>query len=143
MPSLMALILGKYLNRTNTIFRFLLIGIVNTCVGISAILTLLNVVGLSYWLSTLIGNCIGAIISYVLNKRFTFKSTVKNRKGIPIFGLVIIVSYLFSYQLGYEIIEKSRFLDFGIYKEEISVLLATFMYAVLNYLGQRYLTFKC
>jgi putative flippase GtrA len=142
MPNLMALVLEKYLSRTNTFIRFLLIGIVNTCVGISVILTLLNVVGFSYWLSTLLGNCIGAIVSYVLNKKFTFKSTVKNRKGVPIFALVIIGSYLISYQLGYKLIHDYKVIDFGLYKEELSVLLATVIYAILNYLGQRFLTFK-
>jgi putative flippase GtrA len=142
MPNLMALVLEKYLSRTNSFIRFLLIGIINTCVGISMILTLLNLVGLSYWLSTFVGNGIGAIVSYVLNKKFTFKSTVKNRKGIPIFVLVIMGSYFISYQLGYKLIHGCRVINFGLYKEEFSVLLAAVIYTILNYFGQRYLTFK-
>ena len=138
----MVKIVENYFNRTNTFIRFLLIGVVNTCIGFSLILLLLNVFGLSYWFSTFIGNSIGAIISYTLNKIFTFKSNVSNRKGIIIFILVIFGSYIISYQLGYKIIHDSNVFNLDLYKDEFSVLLAAILYTVLNYLGQRYFTFR-
>ncbi|WP_430101061.1 GtrA family protein [Paenibacillus polymyxa] len=34
---------------------------------------LFNILETNYWLSTFIGNSVGATVSYFLNKRFTFK----------------------------------------------------------------------
>jgi putative flippase GtrA len=131
----------NYYNRSNTIIRFIGVGIINTIIGISSIFLLLNVLGFSYWTSTFIGNAIGAIISYILNRNFTFNSNVSNKKGIVLFLFVILVSYYVSYNIGYSLINKNL-LSTNLYGEELSVLLAALIYTVLNYLGQRYLTFK-
>ncbi|WP_420063835.1 GtrA family protein [Metabacillus litoralis] len=72
----------NYYNKSNTIIRFIGVGIINTTIGISLIFLLLNVFGFSYWISTFIGNGIGAIISYILNRNFTFNSNVNNKKGL-------------------------------------------------------------
>jgi putative flippase GtrA len=142
MSTLMAQIVENYLNRTNCFIRFLLTGFLNTCIGFSLILILLNIVGLSYWSSTFIGNSMGAIVSYILNKNFTFKSNVNNRRGITLFILVILGSYIISYRLSYTIIYKSHLFNFGIFKEEISVSIAAVIYTLSNYLGQKYITFR-
>ncbi|MFD2217161.1 MULTISPECIES: GtrA family protein [Metabacillus] len=131
----------NYYNKSNTIIRFIGVGIINTIIGISSIFLLLNVFGFSYWISTFIGNGIGAIISYILNRNFTFNSNVSNKKGIVLFLFVIVVSYYVSYNIGYSLINKNV-LSTNLYGEELSILLAAFIYTVLNYLGQRYLTFK-
>ncbi|PGT75825.1 MULTISPECIES: GtrA family protein [Bacillaceae] len=131
----------NYYNKSNTIIRFIGVGLINTIIGISSIFLLLNVFGFSYWVSTFIGNGIGAIISYFLNRNFTFNSNVNNKKGIALFLFVILVSYYVSYNIGYSLINKNV-LSTNIYGEELSILLAALIYTVLNYLGQRYLTFK-
>ena len=138
----MSLIVENYFKGTNTLLRFMYIGLINTCIGLSLIFLLLNVVGWPYWMSTSIGNGIGAIVSYFLNKNFTFKSKVNDKKGITLFVLVIVGSYIISYRLGYSLITNSLFINLGIYTEEFSVLIAAMIYTVLNYLGQRYVTFR-
>lgn len=138
----MSLIGENYFKGTNTLLRFMYIGLINTCIGLSLIFLLLNVVGWPYWMSTSIGNGIGAIVSYFLNKNFTFKSKVNDKKGITLFVLVIVGSYIISYRLGYSLITNSLFINLGIYTEEFSVLIAAMIYTVLNYLGQRYVTFR-
>lgn len=134
-------IIKNYYNKSNTVVRFIGVGIINTIIGISSIFLLLNVFGFSYWISTFIGNSIGAIISYILNRNFTFNSNVSNKKGIVLFLFVILVSYYVSYNIGYSLINKNV-LSTNLYGEELSILLAALIYTVLNYLGQRYLTFK-
>ncbi|MGM0879194.1 MAG: GtrA family protein [Bacillota bacterium] len=138
----MALILENYLNRTNTFIRFLLVGFVNTSIGFSLILVLLNIFGLSYWFSTFIGNSLGALVSYTLNKNFTFKSEVDNKRGFTLFILVILGCYIISYQLGYKIIYESNLINLKLYRDELSVFIAAVIYTILNYFGQRYLTFR-
>lgn len=138
----MSLIIENYFKGSNTLVRFMFIGLINTCIGLSLIFLLLNVVGWPYWMSTSIGNGIGAIVSYFLNKNFTFKSKVNDKKGITLFVFVIVGSYIISYRLGYSLITNSLFVNLGLYTEELSVLIAAMIYTVLNYLGQRYVTFR-
>ncbi|MBM7606760.1 putative flippase GtrA [Metabacillus crassostreae] len=138
----MSLIIENYYKRVNTFIRFILVGLINTCIGLSLILILLNVLELSYWISTFIGNSIGATCSYILNKNFTFNSKVSNQKGITLFILVILGSYFISYSIGYVLFDKSKLLTSFEYVRETSLILAAVLYTVLNYLGQRYIAFK-
>jgi putative flippase GtrA len=143
--SLLELKLESFLKRTNRFTRFLLVGVVNTLTGLSIIFVLLNVFGFSYWSSTFIGNGVGAMVSYVLNRTFTFNSQIDFTKGVPKFITVILVCYFLSYSL-------SDFLADGVYylyntipfinEEEFAILFGTGMYTVGNYFGQRNFVFK-
>jgi putative flippase GtrA len=126
------------------IFRFLLVGIMNTIVGISAIYFLLHVAELSYWFSTFFGNVIGACVSYLLNKTFTFRSNKSVKQTIFHFFLVISLCYFFAYFIGirlsYWLIQKGSNLPLT-YVEEIAILLGTAIYTVLNFIGQKRIVF--
>jgi len=132
-------IIENYFN--NTFIRFILIGVLNTIIGISIIFLLLEVFKLSYWISTFIGNSVGATVSYYLNRNFTFKSNIENKKGILLFIFVILVSYFMSYSIGYHLLLENIF-GSNLYREELSILLSACFYTILNYLGQKYLTFR-
>ncbi len=79
--------------------RFLVVGLVNTAVGLSIMYVLLHIFH-HYWAATFIGNAAGAVVSYVLNRIFTFKSGVHLSKSILRFILVIGVCYGLSYYIG-------------------------------------------
>jgi len=131
------LITAHYLKPTNTFIRFLLVGLMNTIVGLSSIFLFLHAVGLSYWLSTFLGNSVGAIVSYLLNRRFTFNSNATFGRSIPLFILVILSCYFLSYS-------ASKFIVGFIllpYTNEIAVLLGTGLYTMLNYFGQKHIVF--
>jgi putative flippase GtrA len=142
--SLLELKLGSFLKRTNRFTRFLLVGMVNTLTGLSIIFLLLNVFGLSYWISTFVGNCVGAVVSYLLNRTFTFNSQIDFTKGIPRFIVVILVCYFLSYSI-------SEFVSDGVYhsysiipffnEEEFAILLGSGLYTITNYFGQRNFVF--
>src|SRR5690606_21552457 len=83
--------------------KFLLVGILNTCVGLAVMYTCLSVLHLNYWVSTFIGNAIGAIVSYFLNKKFTFQSNAPTASSMLKFVIVIAVCYFVSYKVGLEI----------------------------------------
>lgn len=133
------------LKQTNSFFRFLLIGVVNTIIGLSIMFILLNLLGWTYWLATFVGNCIGAGVSYVLNRSFTFNSNVPGSKGIPKFFLVILSCYFLSYFIGGVVAESihltNHVLSF-ISKEELAVLIGTVLYTLTNYLGQKTIVFR-
>src|SRR6478752_1743962 len=50
--------------------RFLVVGLVNTGVGLSIMYVLLHIFH-HYWAATFVGNAAGAVVSYVLNRIFT------------------------------------------------------------------------
>ena len=132
-------IIENYFN--NTFIRFIFIGVLNTIVGISIIFLLLEVFKLTYWSSTFIGNSVGATVSYYLNRNFTFKSNIENKKGILLFIFVTLVSYFISYHIGYHLLFENIF-ESNMFGEELSILLSACLYTILNYLGQKYLTFR-
>lgn len=64
----------KQFNENITFFKFILVGALNTLVGLGSIFILFNTLHFNYWVSTSLGNLLGIICSYVLNKSFTFQS---------------------------------------------------------------------
>ena len=131
------MITTHYLKPTNTFIRFLLVGLMNTIVGLSSIFLLLHLVGLSYWLSTFLGNSIGAAVSYLLNRRFTFHSKAPFARSIPLFTLVILCCYFLSFSVS-KLVADLISLP---YTNEIAVLLGTGLYTIVNYFGQKYIVF--
>ncbi|ODG93806.1 MULTISPECIES: GtrA family protein [Bacillaceae] len=128
-----------------TFFRFIVVGIANTIVGLSFIYLLLHLFGLSYWISTFIGNSLGACISYILNRNFTFKSEGSVKKSIPMFIIVILTCYFIAFNLGAKIIDYILNLQDFIslnFKNDLAVLISSGLYTVLNYFGQKLLVFK-
>lgn len=66
-----------------TLFRFLLVGVVNTLVGYGVMFGLYNLAGLhlwgdpGYWISSTANYLVGSVVSFFLNKHFTFRSREK------------------------------------------------------------------
>lgn len=145
--SLIALRLESFLKQTNSLFRFLLVGVINTLTGLTIIFMLLNVLGWSYWLSTFIGNGAGAIVSFLLNRAFTFQSNIEIKKSAPRFVTLILLCYFLSFASS-DIIADFIYhhSDFGISrfinKDELAILLGTGFYTASNYLGQKYFVFR-
>lgn len=125
--------------------RFLMVGIINTIVGLSAMYFFLHGLSFSYWASTFIGNIIGAVVSYFLNRAFTFKSSTAVGKSIFRFTAVILICYFLSYYLGeklaFTILSKMPFIS-NKYAADIAVLFGTGIYTITNYLGQRLFVFQ-
>jgi putative flippase GtrA len=143
--SFIILTLDKYLKpTTNSLVRFLLVGIVNTIIGLTFMFFLLNVVGLSYWTSTFAGNAIGACVSFLLNRTFTFKSNVSFFRGLPRFFALLFICYFSAYFCSEKLVElASQFVLLSTsIKENASVLLGSTLYTIANYLGQKYFVFK-
>jgi putative flippase GtrA len=81
---------------SRTFGRFLIVGVVNTMVGYGVILGLQYLVGFGPHVANVGGYLIGWIVSYVLNRRFTFGSDRRHREGLPLFLSVALVSYAFN-----------------------------------------------
>jgi len=81
------------------LFQFIkynLVGIANTLIGFSIILGLMYV-GISATLSNVIGYVIGAVFSYVLNRKYTFKSSMNQQRTMIKFFMVLSIAYILNF----------------------------------------------
>ncbi|MCR8645617.1 GtrA family protein [Paenibacillus sp. N1-5-1-14] len=130
---------------SSSFIRFLLVGVLNTLVGLSVSFIVLNLAGWNYWLATATGNIVGAVCSYFLNRTFTFRSNATVGSSWWKFSLVIGVCFGLSYGMslwltqGLELIWPN--ISTSLF-ENAAILLGNGIYTILNYLGHRYFTFR-
>ena len=72
-----------------TFWKFVLVGIINTVVGTTVMFVAYNALHFSYWVSSASNYVIGSIVSYFLNKYFTFKNHQKSAKTVLKFDVNI------------------------------------------------------
>ena len=83
--------------------RFLIVGVINTLVGTAVMFSLYNLAGLhkwgqvGYWLSTVGNYTVGSVVSFFLNKHFTFKNKEKGRGVVVRFVVNIAVCMVLAY----------------------------------------------
>ena len=125
-----------------TLLRFLLVGLVNTAVGCGTMFLLYNLAGCSYWLSSAANYVVGGIVSFFLNKYFTFESRVWSWRQVWRFALNVAVCYLIGYGLAKPAVRLM--LDGCSVKvqENVAMLTGMCLYTGLNYIGQRFFAFK-
>ncbi|MFB6468385.1 GtrA family protein [Cytobacillus sp. Hz8] len=133
-----------YLKQTKTFIRFLIVGVINTMIGLSVMLITVHWFDFSYWLATFTGNSIGACVSFFLNRSFTFQSTVGWGQSVWKFLLVILSCYFLSYSFS-DICSKVVGDLFSLQTEnekDLAILLGTGFYMISNYLGQKNFVFR-
>ena len=80
------------------IFKYGIVGIINTCITTS-IFFLLNLLGFKYLAYTIIGYTVGICISFILNRKYTFKKENENAKKQILLFFTISASLLALVQL--------------------------------------------
>jgi putative flippase GtrA len=73
--------------------RFLTVGVFNTALGYAVIFFAMIILKISPELSNVAGYAIGIAFSFVLSKRYTFRSTGKSSAELMRFLLVFAISY--------------------------------------------------
>ena len=134
--------LKQFLSRE--FLTFLVVGVVNTLFGTAIMLVLYNVFGCSYWVSSFCDYFFGSILSYFLNKHFTFHYQGTDWRSIVKFALNIIVCYLIAYSLALPLTRaalESLQLSNPVV-ENVAMLVGTVLFMVINYLGQKFYAFK-
>lgn len=128
----------------HSFIKFLLVGVINTIVGLSIMYFCYNLLDFTYWSATFIGNAIGAVVSFFLNKNFTFQSKVALLPSMIRFIAVILFCYFVSYKLGLEITEWAlTMLGYSNeLTEQLAILFGSGLYTIMNYFGQRLFVFK-
>lgn len=122
--------------------KFAMVGVINTIVGTTVMFVFYNVFHFSYWVSSASNYIIGSIISYLLNKKFTFRFKEQKYWSLLRFVLNILTCYLLAYGIAKPVMHWIL-TDFSqTIQENVSMMLGMGLFVVFNYLGQRFFTFK-
>ena len=124
-----------------SMLKFLLVGVGNTLLSTVLMFALED---LGYWPSTAIAYVAGAVMSFFLNKRFTFRSDEVLWKAAVKFAVNVAVCYVAGYGLARLIVGVPPILTAlpAIWWERLSKLVGMGLYTVFNYFGQRFFAFK-
>ncbi|MDD5937953.1 MAG: GtrA family protein [Clostridiales bacterium] len=121
--------------------KFLLVGVGNTL--LSAVI-MFALEGLGYWPSTAIAYVAGAVMSFFLNRKFTFKSEEDFGRSAVKFALNVAVCYVLAYSIAQPaagwILGRTGLSQQWI--ERLTKLGGMGLYTVLNYFGQRFFAFQ-
>lgn len=125
-----------------TTIKFIIVGIINTVVGTSVMFILYNIFSVGYWMSSAANYIIGSIVSYFLNKYFTFQNREKSFKQIILFVINISLCYLIAYGVAKPMVA----FILNQYNEKIqgniSMLVGMGLFVILNYFEQRLVVFR-
>ena len=125
-----------------TFLRFILAGVVNTLVGTGVMFALYNLAHCSYWFSSAMNYVVGSVVSYFLNKYFTFKRSERDPKMVLRFIVNISVCYAIAYGAARPL---ARWILSGageVIRDNVAMLFGMCLFVALNYLGQRLLVFR-
>lgn len=122
--------------------KFILVGIVNTLVGTAIMFGLYNLAGCGYWVSSAANYIIGSILSYFLNKYFTFQNKSRSWKIVAKFVLNIAVCYFIAYGLAKPAVLWLLSSQTKKIQDNIAMLVGMGLFTLLNYAGQRFFAFK-
>jgi putative flippase GtrA len=117
--------------------RYGLVGLANTAVGLSAIYVAMQVFGWHYAAANVLGYGLGLAVSFLLNRRFTFRSSRALSPREPLFFLLVFgASY--AIQLGalvicVETLHVNRC---------AAQALAMAVYTAAGYAGNKFVTFR-
>ncbi len=134
----------------STFVRFVLVGVVNTLVGYGVMFGLYNLAGLhawgdaGYWVSSAANYVVGSVVSFFLNKHFTFRSREKGAAVVGRFVLNIAVCYLLASGLAKPAV-GAALAGAGLSEQlrgNLTMLAGSGLFVVMNYLGQRFFAFR-
>ena len=124
------------------IIRFAFVGVLNTVFGAAVMFVLYNCFNASYWLSSACNYIFGSILSFFLNKYFTFKNKTGGAKQIVYFTANVAVCYFIAYGVA----KPAVFMllsDFSIkLKENLAMVVGMVIFTVLNFIGQKLIVFS-
>ncbi len=136
-------------------WKFILVGILNTIIGMGLQFVFYNCFGWDKYdwgviLASFLGNFIGSVVSYFLNKYFTFKNTEKGWKPVFRFALNIAVCYVIAYVVVSPLVTwictANGLTMFGWsvkkFSDNLSMAVGACLFVAFNYIGQRFFAFR-
>lgn len=124
------------------LLKFLIVGVINTIIGMCIMFSLYNLLGCTYWVSSSLNYIITSVFSFFLNKYFTFSNYQSDYKQVIRFILNILVCYIIAYGLAKPLCLLLLSNNSKIIQDNVSMLVGMCIFTSLNYLGQRFFTFS-
>lgn len=125
-----------------TTFKFILVGIINTAVGTAVMFVFYNLFHANYWISSAMNYVIGSIVSYFLNKYFTFQNSEKSVKQVVKFVVNITICYLLAYGMAKPLVKFVLSNCTVSIQENVAMLAGMCIFVGLNYIGQKFIVFR-
>ena len=113
--------------------RYNLVGVANTLVGFSIVFSLMFF-GISAEHSNMIGYFIGAILSFYLNSKYTFKSILTKELALKFFGVLAL-----SYLLNFFVLKRLLNIEVDPY---LAQLLSAIVYTFSSFILMKLFVFK-
>lgn len=132
--------LSKLFDRT--LLTFLIVGGVNTLFGTAVMFVAYNLLHLNYWVSSASNYVLGSILSYFLNKRFTFRNKGSHKKTAVRFTVNIVFCYAIAYGAARPLIRYALSAAGQTVQDNVAMLVGMVLFVGLNYLGQRFFAFR-
>lgn len=122
--------------------KFLLVGVINTAVGTAVMFLLYNLAEVPYWPSVCANYLCGGIVSYFLNKYFTFQNTERSLAQAGRFVVTVAVCMVVAYGIAKPAV-RLALADYGPkVQENVAMVVGMGLYTLLNYFGQRFFAFR-
>lgn len=124
------------------LLKFVLVGVINTLVGMAIMFGLYNLAGCTYWVSSAANYILTSILSFFLNKYFTFQNKEKSVSQVLRFALNIAVCYLLAYGIAKPAVLWLLSGAGERMQENVAMLVGMCLFTGFNYLGQRFFAFR-
>lgn len=124
------------------LLRFLMVGVANTLVGAGVMFALYNLLGVGYWVSSAANYIVGGILSFFLNKYFTFSNKERSLSQVLRFILTVSLCYLVAYGLAKPLVKIILASFSEKVRDNVAMLCGMGLYTLLNYFGQRFFAFR-
>lgn len=138
----------KRINLIKLFGSYTLVGVINTIVGIGTIFLLTFFLNLEHIPATFIGNSVGVVLSFILNRKYTFQDKGNIPKTLILFVSVSLTCYFISYiYLHKHLINMltqiaPKYITEGGYQKYFLILFEAGLYTVLSFLLHKLITFK-
>ena len=119
-----------------TLIRYLLVGIVNTLVGLGTIYLAMYFLQMGVASSNAFGYLIGIMVSFALNKKWTFKSQDHPVYSFLRYLLVLLVAYVANLET---VLFANSHFELNAY---LSQALGIIPYTAIGFMGSRYFAFR-
>ncbi len=124
------------------LWKFLLVGVVNTLVGSAIMFGLYNLAHVPYWPASAANYFLTSILSYFLNKYFTFQNTEKGWRPVVRFAANIAVCYALAYGIAEPLMRWALSGVSATVQDNVAMLTGMVLFTGFNYLGQRLFAFR-
>ena len=118
------------------LLKFGIVGVSNTLLTAITIWVLLRVLHFNDYSSNIIGYIVGLVNSFIWNRKWTFASDKKVKDTIFKFSITFAISYLFQLGNLYLLIHYTQIDSY------ICQLISIVVYTVINFILNKYYTFK-